>query len=142
MSKSPVPQGKYIPASRNNNLVYTAGMTPRDNRVLKYSGKVKLSESIGTYKDAVRLATANALTAALNILSDSEFIDKILSLTVYIAAEEGYQKHSNLADFASDYLYERLGNRGVGSRAAIGVSSLPQNATFEIQLVASIGKQY
>ena len=135
---NPIPQGKYVPASRFVNLIYTAGMTPRNNGVLILSGKVSAEQPIGTYKAAVRQAVANALTAAKNLLSEEEGLKQILSLTVYINSEETFQMHSSIADFASDYFYEELGNAGVGSWAALGVASLPGNAPVEIQLIAAV----
>lgn len=138
MKQAPVPQGKYIPASRHNNLVYTSGMTPRNNGVLMFSGKIKVDEPIETYKEAVRLATSNALTAARNLTTEQQCIEKIVTLTVFIATEEGFTAHARLADFATEYLCEEIGEYGIGSRAAIGVASLPGNAPVEIQLVAAI----
>lgn len=138
MTQSPVPQGNYIPASRQDNLIYTSDMTPRKNGTLLHSGKIQTSKPIETYKEAVRLAAGNALTAARNSLSAKESIEKIVTLTVYIAAEEGFTAHPQLADFASEYLCEQLGDAGVGSRAAVGVASLPGGAPVEIQLVAAI----
>ena len=32
--KNPIPQGKYVPATRSGNLIFTAGMTSRKNGVL------------------------------------------------------------------------------------------------------------
>lgn len=138
MKHPPKPQGKYIPASRHRELVYTSGMTPRDNGTLLFNGKVKVSEPVETYREAVRLATGNALGAARSVLSDGECIEKVVTLTVFIAAEEGFQTHARVADFAAEYLYEELGECGIGSRAAIGVATLPGDAPVEIQLVAAI----
>ncbi|KAB2329759.1 RidA family protein [Cytobacillus depressus] len=135
---NPIPQGKYVPASRFGSLVYTAGMTPRNNGELIQIGKVSVEQSVSTYKAAVRQAVANALTAVKNILTDQERVEQILALTVYINAEETFKAHSSLADFASEYLYEELGNAGIGSRAAIGVASLPGDAPVEIQLIAAV----
>ncbi len=135
---NPIPQGKYVPASRFGNLIYTAGMTPRINGVLIQTGKVLTAEPVSTYKAAVEQAVTNALTAARNTLVGQERLEQVLSLTVYINAEETYHAHSSLADFASDYLYEELGNAGIGSRAAIGVASLPGNAPVEIQLIVAV----
>ena len=137
---NPIPQGNYVPASRSGNLVFSAGMTPRNNGVLILSGKISSVDPIDTYKAAVRQATKNALTAVRNTLSDEEKIEKIITLTVYINAEDSFQSHSQLADFASDYLYDELGDAGSGSRTAIGVASLPGNAPVEIQLIASINR--
>lgn len=135
---NPIPQGRYLPATRFGNLIYTAGMTPRKNGQLIQTGKVSASKPIHEYKEAVVQAVSNALTAALNALNEQEQLEQILSLTVYINAEEGYKDHPKLADFASDYLYEKLGDKGIGSRAAIGVASLPGDAPVEIQLIAAV----
>ena len=138
--KNPVPPGNYVPASRFGNLIYTAGMTPRNNGVLIQSGKVLAETPVDTYKAAVQQAVTNALAAASNTLTEGEQLGQILSLTVFINAEESFQAHSKIADFASDYLYEKLGEIGIGSRAAVGVASLPGNAPVEIQLIAAVSE--
>ena len=136
----PIPQGKYTTAVRGGNFIYTAGMPPRRNGELVLTGKVKVSEPVEIYKEAIRQAAANALAAASNTLMEQERIGQILSLTVYVNAEEGYTAHARLADLASEYLYEELGEAGIGSRVAVGVASLPGNAPVEIRLVA-LGEQ-
>ncbi len=138
LKNMPVPQGKYLPASRSGNLVFSAGMTPRLNGALIFCGEVRADEPLETYREAVRLAAANALHAVSNALGEGEAIEKVLMINVYIRAQEGFQAHAKLADFASDYLYERLGEAGIGARAAVGVASLPGGAPVEIQLVAAI----
>lgn len=95
-----------------------------------------MSEPVEIYKEAIRQAAANALTAAVNMLKEKEYVGQILSLTVYVNAEEGYTAHARMADLASEYLYEELGEAGIGSRVAVGVASLPGDAPVEIQLVA------
>ncbi|GAB3802580.1 RidA family protein [Virgibacillus kimchii] len=135
---NPVPQGKYVPASRFGNIIYTAGMTPRKNGVLLQSEKVKTTEPLSTYKSAVIQAAANALAAAENTLAAGERLEQILLLNVYVNAEDTFQEHTSLADYASAYLFETLGDAGIGSRAALGVASLPGNAPVEIQLVAGV----
>ena len=135
---NPIPQGNYVAASRFENIIYTAGMTPRKNGVLIQSGKVHSTEPIATYKKAVIQAVTNAYTAAQNLLTEKEEVKQVLSLTVYVNADESFHAHSSIADIASEYLYEQLGNAGIGSRAAIGVESLPGNAPVEIQLVVGV----
>ena len=106
---NPIPQGKYVPATRFGDLIFTAGMTPRKNGVLIQTGKVSASEPLDSYKDAVRQAADNALTAARNQLTDGEAIARVLSMTVYVNAEDGFTAHAKVADFASDFLNEELG---------------------------------
>ena len=127
---NPIPQGKYVPATRFGNLIFTAGMTPRNNGVLIKTGKVKASDDIADYKDAVVQAAKNTLTAAKNKLE----------ITVYVNSEPDFTKQPKIADFASEYFCEELGESGVGSRAAVGVAVLPGEAPVEIAIIAGVGK--
>jgi len=137
---NPIPQGKYVPANRFENMIFTAGMTPRDNGVLIKTGKIAIADPIEDYRDAVRQAAKNALTAARNKLEEGEHIARILLITVYVNAEEGYTTQAKIADHASEYFCEELGEAGIGARAAVGVASLPGNAPVEISIICAVGK--
>jgi len=134
----PVPQGEYVPARRHGGLIHTAGMTPRRDGVLMFHGPVLKDEPVETWRDAVTLACHNALSAARATLVEGESIAAILSMTVYIAAEDGFTAHSRLADFASQVLASELGAAGRCARTAVGVAALPGAAPVEIQLVAAV----
>lgn len=134
----PIPQGKYIPATKFGNIIYTAGMTPRKNGVLIETGKISKNSELLKYSNAVKQAAENTILAAKSCLNSEEQLDKILLINVYVNATEDFQDHSKLADYASEYYNEQLGDLGVASRAAIGVASLPGNAPVEIQLVISV----
>lgn len=114
---NPIPQGKYKPAVRKGNLIFTAGMTPRLNGQLIMSGKVESGVSVEDYRQAADQATANALNAALSCVQPGEKITQILSLTVYINAAPDFTSHAKIGDLVSDYLYEKLGDAGIGARA-------------------------
>lgn len=137
--KNPVPQGKYVPAVRAGQLIMTAGMTSRKDGVLIYTGKVQADKPLEEYKEAVIQAAANALTAAKNQLQEGEKIGRVLQMIVYVNAAEGFVDHIKLADFASEYLTEQLGDAGVCARCALGMASLPKNAPVEISLTAVVG---
>ena len=137
---NPIPQGMYVPANRFENMIFTAGMTPRDNGVLIKTGKIAISDPIEDYRECVRQAAKNALTAARNKLEEGEHIARILLITVYVNAEEGYSTQAKIADHASEYFCEELGEAGIGARAAVGVASLPGNAPVEISIICAIGK--
>ncbi|WP_323717999.1 RidA family protein [Paracoccus aminovorans] len=136
---APVPQGRYVPASRHGGLIFTSGMTPREAGVLRFTGPVRAGDDPELWREAVELACANALAAARSRLAGDERIAAVVGMTVFVAAEPGYALHSKLADFASDLLFSELGEAGIGSRAAVGVATLPGGAPVEIQLVVSVG---
>lgn len=137
-AKNPIPQGRYVPATRSGQTIYTAGMTPREDGELIMEGKVLCSQPLETYQTAAIVATRNALISASNMLELGEKIDKVLLMTVYVNAEQGFEKHPKIADFASEFLYQELGENAIGSRVAIGVATLPSNAPVEIQLIVSV----
>lgn len=138
MSTVPKPQGAYVPARRHGALIFTAGMTPRQDGVLQAVGIVGAEDDLALHAPAVRLATANALAAVRGQLAPGEMIAAILSMTVYVFAEAGFTRHAALADFASAHLAEELGPAGIGARAAIGVGSLPGGTSVEVQLIAAV----
>ena len=136
MSNKIIPQGKYIPASRAGKLIYTAGMTPRVNGQLIMVGPVEANKPLETYREALRQSAENALNAARNALEEGESLVKIVNMLVFLNTSEDFTSHAKIADFASEYLVEQLGQAGVGSRTAIGVKTLPGNCPCEIQLIA------
>ncbi|HLS42801.1 MAG TPA: RidA family protein [Paenalcaligenes sp.] len=135
----PKPQGNYAAATRRGNQVFTAGMTPRRDGVLIRTGGVRSTDDLNLYKEAAQLAVGNAVKAARATLAEGEKIAQILNMTVYVAsADQSFDKHSKIADFASDYLFEEFGQSGISSRAAVGVFSLPGGSPLEISLIAAI----
>lgn len=134
----PVSQGDYIPARRFAGVIHTSGMTPRRGGVLQMQGPVRQDVPVEEYRAAVELACTNALSAARGVLAEGERLAGVLSMTVYVAAEPGFEVHSRLADFASALLRREMGDAGIGARAAVGVANLPGNAPVEIQIVAHV----
>jgi enamine deaminase RidA (YjgF/YER057c/UK114 family) len=139
IDKKPIPQGKYLAAVRDVNTVYTSGMTPRKSGDLLFAGKIKTEEALEKYREAVELATLNAIGAAQNCLKENERIITVLQMSVFLNAEESFKNHAKVADFASETIINYLGSKSIGTRAAIGVASLPSNAPVEITLVCKVG---
>ena len=79
MASNPIPQGKYKPAVRYGNFIYTAGMTPRKDGVLIMAEKVSAAKPAEYYYDAAVQAATNALTAAKNALAEGEKIAQWLA---------------------------------------------------------------
>src|SRR5688572_12775223 len=121
----PKPQGRYVPALRQGQLVMTAGMTPRVEGVLQFTGKVGRDVSLDDARRAAGIAASNAVAAAAEAAGSADLIQRALRLTVYVNAPEDFTAHPQVADGASDALAELLGERGAVVRSAVGVASLP-----------------
>ena len=89
---------------------------------------------------SVEAGRAQAEIATLKLLAvlddavegDASRIIQVLRLGVFIAATANFDKHSAVADGASDLLEAVLGERGRHARAAVGVVSLPALAAVEV----------
>lgn len=135
---APPAQGAYLPATLHDNVVYTAGMTPRENGLLLFEGIIGDSLDLESAKAAARQAAKNAVDAALSCVGHHRQISKCLRMTVYLVCAPGFTDHSKVADAASEYTAQRLGAEAIGVRTAIGVANLPGGAPVEIELTAEV----
>jgi enamine deaminase RidA (YjgF/YER057c/UK114 family) len=131
------PQGAYVPAVRHGGVVWTAGMTPRRSGELVVRGVVGRELDVAEARAAAGLAADNALTAVAETVGGLDRVERCLKMTVYIAAVDGFTEHTAVADGASRALRQRLDERGVVARSAIGVRTLPSGAPVEVELVVA-----
>jgi enamine deaminase RidA (YjgF/YER057c/UK114 family) len=131
------PQGAYVPAVVHGGIAYTAGMTPRRYGELVVSGVVGRDLDVGAAREAAGLAAGNAVTAVVEAVGLPAIV-RCLKMTVFIAAVDGFTAHSAVADGASTVLRERLGERGIVARSAVGVATLPSGAPVEVELVVAV----
>jgi enamine deaminase RidA (YjgF/YER057c/UK114 family) len=132
------PQGAYVPAVVHGGMVWTAGMTPRRDGQLLVRGTVGREVDVAAAREAAGIAAGNTLTAIAEALGSLDAVERCLKLTVFVAAVEGFTEHSAVADGASAVLVERLGERGVVARSAVGVATLPSGAPVEVELLAAV----
>ncbi|SFL32388.1 RidA family protein [Geodermatophilus ruber] len=132
------PQGAYVPAVVHGGLVWTAGMTPRRDGRLTVRGVVGADVDLAAAREAAALAAGNTLLAVAEALGSLDAVARCVRMTVFIAAVDGFTEHAAVADAASAVLRERLGERGIVARSAIGVRTLPSGAPVEVELTAAV----
>ena len=138
MNNKVIPNGNYKLATRDGNRVYTSGITPKVSGQLIKTGKLNNSMNLEAFDEVVEQSIINAIQIIAHELRNDEKIDRIIMMTVYVNASEDFEFHSKIADYASNYLVKQFGEDIIGSRAAVGVSSLPGNAPIEISLITTI----
>ena len=133
----PAAQGTYQPVAIHAGLAYTAGMTPRRDGVLKVTGRAGVELSVAQAREEAAVATANALSALASAAGSVERIERVLTMTVWVAAGEGFVEHTAVADGGSEMIARIVGGPPP-ARAAVGVHSLPGGAPVEVALVAAL----
>jgi enamine deaminase RidA (YjgF/YER057c/UK114 family) len=137
---APKPVAAYVPALRYGDLVLTSGQLPIQDGKILVTGKLGLPVSIGQGREAARLACLNALAVVRDVAGTLDQVQRILSLTVYVQSNDAFTDQPKVANGASELLEAVFGEQGRHVRAAVGVNSLPLNASVELSLTVALRK--
>lgn len=136
----PPPQAlaAYVPCVVHDGVAYVAGQVPMDEGALVSPGLVGLDVSIDDAAAAARRAALQALSVLRATLGSFDRLERILQVTVYVAAPDGTVEHPQVANGASELFVDVLGEEGRHARAAVGVSSLPLGSSVEVAVTAAV----
>ena len=128
----------YKPYVLTGNLLFTSGQLPIRDGVFTATGKLGDELDITAGQEAARWCAANILAQAKDALGDLEKIKRLIKITVFVASTHAFTDQHQVANGASDFLVEALGEAGNHSRSAVGVPSLPMDVPVEIEAVFEI----
>lgn len=132
------PAANYLPHMRTGKLVFTAGQLPLDNGRLIATGLLGRDVDVDAGRTAARQCAINILAQIKDAVGDLEAIEKIVKITVFVASTPDFTEQHLVGNGASDFLVEVLGDRGRHARSAVGMASLPLNASVEIEAVVEV----
>lgn len=132
----PSPVALYRPAKRIGQFVYSSGQTAWVDKKMLFKGKVGSEVSIEDAQDSARYCALNCISAMREVAD----LDKIQILKVlgFVNAGPLFEDHPLVVNGASELLITAFGEKGIHSRSAIGVASLPSNASVEIEIMACV----
>lgn len=136
----PIPQAlaAYIPSKRSGNLVFTSGQLPLVAGKLRKTGKVGKDLSLEEAKEEAKQCVLNALAATLLHIESLDKIKSIIKLGVFVSGTPEFTEQHLVANGASELLAAIFGDKGKHARFAIGVSSLPLDASVELEMVVEV----
>jgi enamine deaminase RidA (YjgF/YER057c/UK114 family) len=132
------PAGSYVPFTRTGNLVYTAGQLPLKDGKLQVTGLLGRGVDVAAGQEAAKLCAINVLAQAKAAIGDLEKIRRLVKITVFVASAPDFTEQHLVANGASDFLVEVLGEPGRHARAAVGTASLPLNAAVEVEAIIEV----
>lgn len=139
LPEAAAPAANYVPFILFGNSLQTSGQLPIENGKLAVVGKLGSGVSLDEGQAAARLCAINILAQAKAALGgDLDRIGRLLKITVFVASEPGFTEQHKVANGASDFLVEILGDAGRHARSAVGVSCLPLDAAVEIEALFEI----
>ncbi len=138
LPKIPAPIGNFLPYRRVGQLLYLSGQGPRNAAGEISVGRVGKDCSVErAYADArqIGLQMLATIRQALGSLDHVEAIVKLLGM---VNAEPEFGEHPKVINGCSDLLVEVFGERGKHARSAVGMGSLPNRMTVEIEAIIQI----
>jgi len=135
---APKPAGSYVPVVLTGKLAFVSGQIPIKDGQVVYQGKVGDTQSIGDAQEAAKLCVINGLAQIEAYCGTLDNLEKIIKISGFVNSTKDFTEHPKVINAASDLLMKIFDEKGRHSRIAIGVSSLPLNATIEIDMVVEI----
>lgn len=132
------PAANYLPFVRTGNLLYPSGQLPMKDGKLAVTGLLGRDLDTAAGKEAAKLCAINVLAQAKTALGDLERISRLVKITCYVASTPDFTEQHLVANGASDFLAEVLGERGKHARVAVGMAALPLNAAVEIEAIIEV----
>jgi enamine deaminase RidA (YjgF/YER057c/UK114 family) len=134
----PGPFGAYVPAKRSGNLLFVAGQLPMKDGKLVAVGALPSTATLEDGRRAARQCVLNGLAAALTTGIELDAIVGVVRVGVFVSCHPTFHRHSEVANAASELLLDLFGEAGRHARAAVGVASLPLDASVEIDFVFEV----
>jgi len=133
----PTPVANYVPFKRDGNTIYLSGQGPRKAEGGYHVGKVGGDV---TWEDAYQHAriTGLGLLAAAKLAAGDLSKVEVLKVFGMVNGTPEFADHPKVINGCSDLFVEILGDKGRHARSAIGMGSLPNGMTVEIEAVMRI----
>ena len=134
----PAPLAAYVPAKKVGQVIFTAGQLPLLKGELICKGLLGQDVDVEQAYQAARICTLNALAAIKGVVKDLDQIVQVVRVVGYVASTSTFTQQPAVVNGASELLLEIFGEVGKHARSAVGVASLPLNASVEIELTVEV----
>jgi len=129
----PKPLANYVAWKRDGNTIYLSGQGPRRNDGTMHVGKVGKDVTIEQAYEHAKLVGLGLLAAARDAAGGSLDKVEVLKVLGMVNAVPEFTDQPKVINGCSDLFVHVLGERGRHARSAVGMGSLPNQITVEIE---------
>lgn len=135
------PLGAYLPYVQSGNLLMISGQGPIGASGATVTGRLGDGLEIEDGTRAAQMAGLN-IVAQLKAALDGDFdrLVQVVRLNGFVNSTPGFTHHPAVINGASELMHDLFAERGVHSRIAVGVASLPMNWAVEIDAVIEVAE--
>lgn len=131
----PKPAGAYIPVVTSGNLAFVSGQIPMQDGKIVFTGKVPTERSVEEAQGAAKLCAINILAQLKANLGSLDKISRFVRVSGFVNSTPDFSEQPKVINAASDLFFDVFGEKARHSRIAVGVASLPLNATVEVDAI-------
>jgi enamine deaminase RidA (YjgF/YER057c/UK114 family) len=135
---TPKPLANYVPYRWAGNLLYLSGQGPRNPDGSLCIGRLGRDTSIEQGYAHARLTGLGLLAAAKAAIGELSRVEAVIKLLGMVNAEPDFGDHPKVINGCSDLFVEVLGEAGRHARSAVGMGSLPDGISVEIEAILLI----
>jgi enamine deaminase RidA (YjgF/YER057c/UK114 family) len=123
----------------HDSVARTSGQLPRIAGELTCVGVLGDTVTVEQGREAARVCALNALSVLAAELGDLDRVERLITLTGYVASAPGFDQQPAVIDGASAVLFDIFGEpAGRHTRSAIGVAALPRGGAVEVELIVAV----
>ncbi|MFO0291981.1 MAG: RidA family protein [Rhodospirillales bacterium] len=137
LPKAPTPLANYVPFKRDGNTLYLSGQGPRRADGTMFTGKVGRDVTWEQAYEHARLVGLGLLSVAKLAAGELSRVEVLKVLGMVNGVPE-FGDHPKVINGCSDLFVAVLGDRGRHARSAVGMGSLPNNISVEIEAVMRV----
>jgi enamine deaminase RidA (YjgF/YER057c/UK114 family) len=122
----------------HGEVARTSGQLPRIAGRLTCVGTLGDDVDVQQGAAAAAVCALNALAVLEAALGSLDRIERVLTVTGYVASTAGFHEQPAVVDGASRVLFDVFGEAGRHTRSAVGVAALPRGGAVEIEVTVAL----
>jgi len=122
----------------HDGVARTSGQLPRIDGRLTCTGTLGADVTVAEGAEAARVCALNALSVLKAALGTLDRVQRVLTVTGFVASAPGFHEQPAVIDGASRVLFEIFGEAGRHTRSAVGVAALPRGGAVEIEVTVAV----
>ena len=122
----------------HDGVARTSGQLPRIDGRLTCLGRLGDTVSVEEGFEAAGVCALNALAVLEVALGSLDRVERVLTVTGYVASAADFHEQPAVVDGASRVLADVFGEAGRHTRSAVGVAALPRGGAVEIEVTVAV----
>ncbi len=135
----PKPVANYVPWVKTGSLLFISGQGPKRPEGGMFTGQVGSDVTVDEAYGHARIVGLQLLSLMRDAAGGLDNIARVVKVFGMVNGVPEFEHHPRVINGCSDLLVEVLGDRGRHARSAVGMGSLPDNITIEIEAIAELG---